>query len=97
MFAQEHAELIEFCKKCRPDMHEPDEQDVKVAIVGDHLDNATGNHVDVKAIAEGYQEYVIILRRFDEEDLKFYECRVNLANLIAFARMAEHARVQAVV
>lgn len=80
--------LVAFTKPCRHDMHEPDEQGVKVAIVGDHLDNACGEHIDEKAIREGYQEYVVVLRRFDEETEKFLECPINLASLIALARQA---------
>lgn len=83
------SELQTFTAPCREDMHEPDEQGIKLAIVGDHLDNARGTDISPKAIAEGYQEYVIILRRFDEEKEKFLECAVNLADLIALARKAQ--------
>jgi hypothetical protein len=69
-------------------MHEPDEQGIKVAIVGDHLDNACGERISEKSIREGFQEYVIVLRRFDEEKGEFLECAVNLATLIALARQA---------
>ena len=72
---------------CREDMHEPDEQDLKVSIIGDHLDNACGNHIGHRQITQGFQEYVVCFRRFDSK-LGFVCVQVNLATLIALARKA---------
>lgn len=71
---------------CRPDMHEPDEQDIKCRVVGDHLDNACGDHVGVQQIVGGFQEYVVILERL--QGGKIVTERFNLADLIALARLA---------
>ena len=73
-------ELKEFTKECRPSMHEPDEQDIEARVVGDHLDNAFGNNIRQKAVEDGYQEYVIVLRKGTEQ------FKINLADLIALAR-----------
>lgn len=73
---------------CRTDMHEPDEQHLKAHIVGDHLDNATGGLVDVDLIRSGSQEYVVCFERYDEEAEEFLYADINLADLIALARMA---------
>lgn len=67
-------DLKEFTKDCREDMHEPDEQGITCEVVGNHLDNAQGER-------DG-DEYVVVLRRQDDE------FRINLATLIAFARRA---------
>lgn len=71
---------------CRPDMHEPDEQGLRARVVGDHLDNACGDHIGVDQITRGFQEFVVILERFDDE-VKGVEV-FNLADLIALARRA---------
>lgn len=66
---------------CRYDMHEPDEQEVSATVIGDHLDNAMGNHV----MEEGHrQEFLVIIKN----DLTGEEEKFNLANLIALARLA---------
>lgn len=83
--------LLKITDGCRPDMHEPDEQHLTlVAVVGDHLDNACGERISERAIAGGYQEAVIVLRRLSEPDGKPTEQveAFNLANLIALARRA---------
>jgi hypothetical protein len=74
---------------CRDDMHEPDEQGLKCHVVGDHLDNACGNNVSEKAVVERYQEYVVCLERFDEDNRRFVREQINLADLIALARLAK--------
>lgn len=71
---------------CRPDMHEPGEQELKAWVVGNHLDNACGDNVTVEAITKGYQEYVVILERLVDGKIK--NERFNLASLIALARRA---------
>jgi len=79
--------LKDITKTCRTDMHEPDEQGLKCRVVGDHLDNACGEYTTEDAIIRGYQEYVVVLERFDGE--KFQVEKFNLANLIALARSVE--------
>ena len=77
------ARLHEITHECREDMHEPDEQDLKARVIGDHLDNAMGESINEKAIAGGYQEYVVVLERDGKQE------RFNLACLIALARKAQ--------
>lgn len=74
--------LLSITDGCRCDMHEPDEQNITARVVGDHLDNAFGEDVRVSAVVEGYQEFVVVLRRGAA-----VEC-FNLATLIALARRA---------
>ena len=76
--------LVEFTDGCREDMHEPDEQNIEARVVGDHLDNAMGTDIRSEAIEQGYQEFVVVLKR-NNKTLK-----INLANLIALARKAEN-------
>jgi len=75
--------LLHITDGCRPDMHEPDEQDISAHVVGDHLDNAFGNCIDIDAILKKNQEYVVVINRDGTED------QFNLADLIALARMAD--------
>lgn len=75
--------LQNITRGCRPDMHEPDEQDLKAQVIGDHLDNAMGDHISEDAIRGGFQELVVILRRGSEVEA------INLATLIALARRAD--------
>jgi len=76
-------ELKKFAESCRVDMHEPDEQCISAHVIGDHLDNANGERIRLDAIEEKWQEFVVILT--DESDNK---CKINLATLIALARLA---------
>ena len=55
--------LLHITDGCRPDMHEPDEQDISAHVVGDHLDNAFGDMIDLDAIVKKNQEYVVIIDR----------------------------------
>jgi hypothetical protein len=71
-----------FTVDCRFDMHEPDEQGISAEVVGDHLDNAMGNCIMAESNIR--QEFVVILKNEDNEELK-----VNLADLIALARLAK--------
>ncbi len=80
---------LEITAGCRPDMHEPDEQSIKAHVVGDHLDNAFGEHIDVRMIEGRYQELVVIIERI--EDAKIRVERFNLASLIALARKGASA------
>jgi hypothetical protein len=74
--------LKEFTKECRVDMHEPDEQGISALVVGDHLDNAHGNSIHYHDDFS-YQEYVVVLKKEGKGEI-----RINLATLIAFARLA---------
>lgn len=71
---------------CLTDMHEPDNEEIKVRIVGDHLDNACGDFISLDAIVRGYQEYVVCFERVVDEKLVYDN--FNLATLIALARLA---------
>lgn len=81
MTRQFHERLLDITKGCRVDMHEPDEQDISALVVGDHLDNAFGEIIAGDAIKQGYQEYVVVLKRGIETEA------FNLASLIALARI----------
>lgn len=70
------ASLLTITEDCRPDMHEPDEQGVSATITGDHLDNAGCG-----------PEYIVNLLRESEGMRKAQACSVNLATLIAYARI----------
>jgi len=73
--------LIDVTRDCGKDMHEPD--NVTARIVGYKLDNAMGEVIIESAIKEGWQEYVVILERNSGE-----YAQINLATLIAYARLA---------
>lgn len=65
--------------ECRPDMHEPDEQDIHAIVTGTHLDNAMGADPN-----ENRCEYTVGLGdEFGNQRVWF-----NLADLIALARLA---------
>lgn len=85
--------LRDVTKDCRESMHEPDEQGIKVRVIGDHLDNAMGDSISDVAIIEGFQEYIVVIERewYDSNDGHFRQSRdnFNLANLIALARKAD--------
>lgn len=79
--------LRDVTEGCLEDMHEPDEQGIRAHIVGTHLDNAFGEHIDERLINTGSQEYVVIIERCPEQGHQMIE-RFNLATLIALARKA---------
>jgi hypothetical protein len=81
---QTAARLRSITEGCRDDMHEPDEDGLKCRVVGDHLDNAFGNRIDVRMIEMGCQEFVVVIERQMDYERR-YE-RFNLADLIALAR-----------
>ena len=98
--SQIRAELMEVTTGCSQDMHEPDGQGLKCRVVGDHLDNACGNDINLDAITRGYQEFVVCFERFQEAGSdwkegepkgKFVLAQINLADLIALARYSEAA------
>lgn len=76
--------LKKFLAKCSSDMHGPDEQGISAHVIGDHLDNAMGEHISATAVRNGSQEFVVIL--VDEQGRQFL---INLATLIALARKAK--------
>jgi len=65
--------------KCREDMHESDEQGLKIFVFGDHLDNAFGDNPSTNC-----EEFTICIER-PYGNLEYF----NLATLIALARKAE--------
>jgi len=67
--------LLSVTEKCRIDMHEPDEQGVSAAVVGNRLDNAG---------CKG--EFVVMICRENGSD-EDVAIPVNLADLIALARV----------
>jgi hypothetical protein len=71
-----------FTVDCRHDMHDPINQGIKASVIGDHLDNAMGNHIMTEPNAR--QEFLVILRNEDNDEL-----HLNLADLIALARLAK--------
>lgn len=83
-FSRVLKELQTATKECRNDMHEPDETGLKVDIVGNHLDNACGNHIGIEAVTGGFQEYVVVFHTPNGKHVP-----VNLANIIALARLAD--------
>jgi hypothetical protein len=80
-----HTRLTKFTNACRDDMHEPDEQNVSAHVVGYSLDNAFGDGILPRAIEEGWQEFVVVLKK----DGGLATERFNLATLIALARQAK--------
>lgn len=83
------ARLLETTDGCRPDMHEPDEQDIKARVIGDHLDNAMGDLIDAHLIESGSQEFVVCIERLKYHPTRLVVARFNLADLIALARKAQ--------
>jgi hypothetical protein len=83
-------ELLTFTEGSREDFHEPDEQGIElIGLVGTKLDNAYGNSIDAKYIADGFQEAIVLLRKdTGKPGLGHYKNLViNLATLIALARI----------
>jgi hypothetical protein len=81
--------LQHITRGCRPDMHEPDEQDLKALVIGNNLDNAMGNRIEPDMLAQGHHEIVVILNRYTEE-AGHEKYAINLATLIALARTNFH-------
>ena len=86
----DYQRLLDITAGCRPDMHEPDEQNIKVRVVGDHLDNAFGKRIEGRMIEAGCQEFVIIIERI-VDDVLVVE-KFNLADLIALARRTDRSQ-----
>ena len=80
------ARLRSITHDCRTDMHEPDEQHVTAHVIGNHLDNAMGDHIVEELIEVNSHELVVIIQRGGEYPQR---ARFNLADLIALARAAE--------
>lgn len=79
------ARLQAFTADCRLDMHEPDEQDITATVKGKSFDNAYGNEPTY-----GNEIIVTLKRRLVEPDQDGYRVarlNINLANLIALARL----------
>ena len=90
ILAEERERLCAFTARCRPDMHEPDEQAISAVVHGSKLDNADGAHVHPDK--PDWQEIVVELRHETEwddetgEPTKWDSEYFNLATLIAMAR-----------
>lgn len=69
--------LLNATKGCRPDMHEPDEQDVRA-----YVENTDG-HFDNAGV--GGELTLVLTANEGESDYK--ERRINMANLVALARI----------
>lgn len=76
---------------CRDDMHEPDEQDVTARVIGHKLDNAHGEYINDNYVRDGFQEFIVVIERRDENN-RFIQESFNLATLIALARKADLRR-----
>ena len=76
--------LQNITRDCRPDMHEPDEQELKARVVGDHLDNAMGTEIIPELLEKGAHEYVVVLERLTPKGFEVE--KFSLADLIALAR-----------
>lgn len=67
----------------RDDWHEPDEQDIEAIVVGNHLDNAHGNHVHPDTA--DFQEFVVRLYERQGGGDTTLLGDFNLASLLALA------------
>ena len=72
--------LLEITKKCRDDMHEPDEQEIRAVTSGYHLDNAMGDDP-----YNNSGEFTIGIINENSNKTEWF----NLATLIALARKAK--------
>lgn len=71
-------ELLKVTRGCRPDMHEPDEQDVTAIVRGRVFDNA------------GTDKEIVVSFRKGVED-SGCTASINLATLVALARIGAQA------
>jgi len=95
-FQDEFERLQKFTKECRPDMHEPDEQNIYAefgpntykfefgGVVRTTLDNASTGEMS-------YDMGFWLIRREYYKDCSYKEVRewFNLANIITLARLAK--------
>lgn len=82
MFTKFHKRLVNVTRKCRPNMHEPDEQEVRAIVVGTHLDNAFGdNPTRADELTVGITN--------THGGMEWF----NLASLIALARIADPSKL----
>jgi len=73
--------LMDIILAARYDMHEPDEQNIKARVIGDVLDNATGNSIRADAVRGGYQELILCIDRYSASGHRSIDC--NIATLLA--------------
>lgn len=79
--------ISELLEGTRSDCHEPEEQGISfVGCVGTQLDNAFGSGIYPNSLIEGIQEVVLLFHRQDENG-KITPVQINLATLLAFAKM----------
>lgn len=82
------ARLQHITRGCRPDMHEPDEQEVRGHVFGSSLDNACGDMIEPFLIERGAHEIVLVIERFSNGvEVE----RFNVADLVALARMVKES------
>ncbi len=79
-----------FKHKVNSEWHEPDEQEVFCGVVGDHLDNAFGDHGG----PDEHQEYVVLLNQDAVQRAGGDPVQQNLATLLAAATMGGGLRPQ---
>lgn len=77
IFVRELKKLQDFTKACRLSMHEPDNENITAQVTGNFLDNAGGSH-----------EFQVHLMKTEGDHVVTDQMRINLASLIALARMA---------
>lgn len=69
-------------------MHEPDEQGLTAIVTGLHLDNAFANERTLVRETPEAEEIIITLRRDQDGEGWYSQIQINLATLIALARLA---------
>jgi len=81
------SELLRMLDGCRVDMHEPDEQNVQVTVVGTHLDNAINTGFGPPEWNDISTECMVGITRWMSgyQDTRWF----NLADLLAIARLAD--------
>lgn len=86
--------LLTVTDGCRADLHEPDNQHLRVTVVGDHLDNAMGSRVIPELLVSGSHEFLVCFHRYHEARNVIYDEPINLADLIALARYGAQQRTR---
>lgn len=98
MFEEDLKRLKEFTKECRPDMHEPDEQNIYAEFGPTHYRFDFGDKPVIRTsfdnASTGEMSYDMgfwLIRRDYYPDQSYKEVRewFNLANIVALARMAK--------
>jgi hypothetical protein len=80
--------LLDITRGVRRDMHEPDEQGITAMVTGLKLDNTDGDARQLYQSNPESEEIVVTLRRTWDEHGTYSQIQINLATLIALARLA---------